>query len=78
MRKLLLSLFAAAVAAFSIVAFGGSRSAAFAQLPGTKCAGGSPRVCYVETTRDCTQRETNITFGPQGLEITRTCLSEIT
>ena len=78
MRKLLLSLFVTAVAAFSTVAFGGARSPAFAQLPGTGCGGGSPRVCYVETTRECTERTTDITFGSTGVSINKRCLSEIT
>ena len=78
MRKLLLSVLVAAVAAFSTVVFGGARSSAFAQLPGTGCGGGSPRVCYVETTRECVERTTDITFGPAGVGINKKCLSEIT
>ena len=78
MRKLLLSLFVTAVAAFSTVAFGGARSSAFAQLPRTDCGGGSPRVCYVESTRECIERTTDITFGSAGVSINRRCLSEIT
>ncbi len=78
MRKLLLSLFAAAVLAFGTVALGGTQSPAVAQLPSLGCTGGSREVCYMERTRDCRERVTNITFGPTGVGINRTCLSEIT
>ncbi len=78
MRKLLLSLFATAVVAFGTVALGGTRSPAVAQLPSLGCTGGSREMCYMERTRDCRERVTNITFGPSGVGINRTCLSEIT